>query len=64
MTIGEDRKDSKLTNQQAERVRELYATKKYSQKQIGIMFGVAQGAISRITRNIAYTKGRYALTPT
>lgn len=56
---GEKCPGAKLTNQQADEIRELYATKKYKQIEIAEMYGITDGQISRIVNNLAYkTEGK------
>lgn len=45
---GERNGQSKLTRDAVIKIRELYATKRYTQKEIGHMFGVTRGAVSSI----------------
>ena len=45
---GENHYNTKLTKEQIIQIRELYATKKYTQKQLGKMFGIKTRTISDI----------------
>lgn len=47
-------KKGKLTKLQARKIRELYNTDEYTQKELGKMFGVSQGMIGRIINNKAH----------
>lgn len=51
---GEKHKNAKLTSQQANRIRRLYATKKYRQADLGVLYGVSQRVISLVTRGESY----------
>lgn len=53
---GEKNGRAKLTQEQAENIRQIYALEQYSQEQIGEIFGVSQHAISKIVRNKRYAK--------
>lgn len=49
------RRAQKLTIEQVEEIRELYATGKYTQEKVGEKFGVSQVMIGRIVRNKNWT---------
>lgn len=53
---GEKHWYAKLTNQQAQEIRELYATGKYLQREIGDMYGINFRAVSQIVNYKRYTK--------
>ncbi len=46
--VGEKNGQSKLTNLQAQEIRELAKTKQYTQKQIGLMFGITASTVNAI----------------
>ena len=50
-SIGETHYGAKLTEEQVIQIRELYATKKYTQRQLGKMYGVCFQHISKIVNN-------------
>ena len=52
---GESNGLSKLTDEEVLRIRELYATRKYSQETLGLAFGVTQAHISRIVLRQIWT---------
>lgn len=54
--VGEKNNFSKLTWLKIEKIRELYATGNYSQKQLGKMFETDKTNISLIVRNKAWIK--------
>ena len=47
---GEENPASKLSDEQVRRIREIYATRRLTQKQVGAMFGVSQRMVCLITR--------------
>jgi len=49
---GEEIGSSRLTDVEVKQIRELYATGKYKQGELGAMFGVSQSAVWRVVRNI------------
>ena len=49
-----NRTDSRFTDAKAARIRKLYATGRYRQKDIAEMFNSSQAAISQITRNASW----------
>jgi len=49
-SFGEKNGSAKLTEERVRKIRQLYATGKYRQKDIAIMFGVTQRLICIITR--------------
>ena len=51
---GENHKNAKLTNEQAKEIKKLYATGKYTQKQIAEVYKISRAKISQITRGKAY----------
>lgn len=53
---GEKHGMSRLTQVQVDKIRELYKTNKYLQKELGKMFGVNQRHISRIINNKRWIK--------
>lgn len=54
---GEETNNSKLTNEQANEIREKYKTGKYTQKQLGILYNVSSTTIYYIINNVSYTEG-------
>lgn len=53
--IGENNPDSRLTNQQALEIRDLYSTGKYFQRVLAGMFKVSSATISSIVRRKTWT---------
>lgn len=53
--FGEDVPSSKLTANQVNKIRELYATGKYYQKDLASMYGVCQQQVSMIVRHKHWT---------
>ena len=51
---GEKCGTSKLTKKQVDKIRNLYKTKKITQQELGVEFGVSQMLISYIVRNLAW----------
>jgi len=54
MLAGENNGRAKLTQHQADQIRKLYASGRFSQEELGEMYGVSQYAVSAIVRNIRY----------
>lgn len=54
MLAGPDNGRAKLTQYQANKVREMYATGEWSQEKLGDLYGVSQWAVSMIVRNKRY----------
>ena len=54
-TQGEGNRMAKLTEKKVKKVRDLYATGKYTQKQLADRFGVGQATISRILSGKSWT---------
>jgi len=52
--FGERHGLSRLTNKQVLEIRRLYATRKYTQREIGCMFGYSQSAIQRIVTGASW----------
>ncbi len=52
--MGEDRYQAKLTNKQVLEIRKLLADKKYTQKELGIMFGVHAPEINKINTGLRW----------
>lgn len=52
--LGENNPGALLTNEQAKLIRELYATGKYTQQEIGERFGVSQVTVSQIVLGKIY----------
>jgi len=53
---GEDHKNSKITMEQANQIREMYNSGKYYQKEIAKIFGISQPVVSKIILGLSYTK--------
>jgi len=53
---GEKNPNARLTQKQVDKIREMYATGKYFQKEIGKMFSVKQDVISKITTKTKWKK--------
>ena len=51
---GEGNGASVLTDEQAKRIRVLYRQKSYTQDELAELYGVSQGTVSYIVRNISY----------
>jgi predicted XRE-type DNA-binding protein len=51
---GENSGNAKLSNAQAEEIRQMYKSGGVSQQKIADMYGVNQMSISKITRGLAY----------
>lgn len=51
---GEQNINAKITNDDAARIREMYATKNYTQTELAAMFGLTQGNISQIITGKSY----------
>jgi hypothetical protein len=51
---GEKSKNAKLKNIEAKEIRKKYSTGKYLQRELGKKYGVSQGTISFIVRNITF----------
>ncbi len=51
---SQNRTDTRFSPDDVKKIRELYATGKYYQKDIALMYGSTQAAISQITRNAAW----------
>jgi hypothetical protein len=47
---GENHGSSKLTQNEVDEIRQLYATGKYSHRQLGEMFGISHGNVGKIVR--------------
>lgn len=45
-----------MTPEKAKRIRELYFTRKYKQWQIGEMYGIPQGSVSRIVSERSWSR--------
>lgn len=56
MLAGEDNGRAKLTQEQADKIRELYATGEYSQMKLAELYCVSQVAVSKIIRGKRYMK--------
>lgn len=54
--VGDRNPNAALTNEQADMIRDMYATGNYSQKQLGILFNVHNTTISLIVNNKRYAK--------
>ena len=52
--FGEKGPNAKLTNKQAEEIRELYRIQKNSKNEISQKYGVSIGTVSNIVRNVVY----------
>ncbi len=48
--VREDKPGAKLTQEQADQIRQLYATGDYFQRELGAQFNVSQVAVSLILR--------------
>jgi len=49
--IGENATNVKLTDQEVEKIRNMYLTKQYTQRELGSLFGVSQSQIYMIVNN-------------
>jgi DNA-binding MarR family transcriptional regulator len=51
---GEDNSHSKLTRDQVRRIRQLYSTGRYTQKELASQFGISSSTISQIVRRVIW----------
>lgn len=54
LRAGDKCPTAKLTNEQANEIRRLYSTKKYTQKSVGALFGVSDSVVYWILKNKTY----------
>lgn len=54
--FGEDHSNSKITLDIAEKIREMYKTGNFYQRELGEMFGIKQATVSRIILNQAWLR--------
>lgn len=54
--FGEMHPNAKLTGQQAEEIRRIYAAGGFTQRELGLRFGISQTQVSEIVRGRAYIR--------
>lgn len=60
---GEENRTSKLTSMNVAEIRELYATQKYSLKDLGRMYNVSSSNIRKVVRHMTWTNGEKTVPP-